>query len=195
MFKYANTKEPFLEPILRTFRFNIIKKFLLRNSNKNWSILDFGCGPEAKFYQYINDHHIPFQHYTGYDPLNRTNTINEKYQLTSNQKIFLNKKYDLITMFAVLEHLNFPNPNLSFLSKIIKHNSLLIITTPTLFAKPILEFLSFRLGIISKREIEEHQHYYTFKEIEKLFDPFGFKIICQKYFEFGMNSLTILKNQ
>jgi SAM-dependent methyltransferase len=194
MFNYANRKEPILEPVLRELRFNIIKNFLLTFSNKNWVILDFGCGPEAKFYKYIRNNKISFKKYYGYDPLKIVDINDKDFQLTSNIKRIYKNKYDLITMFAVLEHLDFPNPDFSFLSR-LKPGSFLIITTPTLLAKPVLEFLSYRLGIISKREILEHKHYYTFNEIERLFSGYGYKMIKAKVFELGMNNLVILKKQ
>ncbi|MBU4210230.1 class I SAM-dependent methyltransferase [Patescibacteria group bacterium] len=193
MFEYSNGKEPFLEPILRKIRFNVIKKFLLNKNQNEWLILDYGCGPKAKFYKYLKDKNIRFKKYIGYDPLNKNNTTNKKQKTTSNFKKILNQKYDLITMFAVLEHLDYPNHDFSFLSKILKKNSYLIITTPTKIAKPILEFLSYKLKIISKREIKEHKHYYNLQEIEKIFSVYGLEIVQKRYFELGMNNLVILK--
>ena len=39
-------------------------------------------------------------------------------------------------------------------------------TTPSKKAKPLLEFLSFRLGVINKEDILEHKNYFDPNEIK-----------------------------
>ena len=70
-------------------------------------------------------------------------------------------------------------------------------TTPTPISKPLLEFLAFKLHIINEEEIKEHVHYYSRKDIDdlilKLSESYKLEIIKYKRFEFGFNSLIVIK--
>ena len=41
-------------------------------------------------------------------------------------------------------------------------------TTPTRIAKPVLEFLSYRLHLINEDEIREHKHYFNKADIQEI---------------------------
>ena len=84
-------------------------------------------------------------------------------------------KADCVFLLAVLEHL--------------------IVTTPAPIAKPLLEFLSFRLYMISEESIREHQHYYTKKELVGLMEGHGCKVVAYKRFELGLNELIVGKKE
>lgn len=55
----------------------------------------------------------------------------------------------------------------------------------------MLEFLSFRLGLISRESILEHKHYYNEAELKQILARHGCK--CEKYkkFQFGMNQMLV----
>lgn len=180
--------EALLEPILRRLRFQAGKKYF--NGRKN--IFDFGCGPHYGLYKYLIDQRIPFQSYVGFDPLIRK-SLKEKKCKIENEISKVNGKFDLVTMFAVLEHVPYPDFDFSFLKKITIPGSIVVLTTPTKLAKKILEFLSYKIGIVSRREIEEHQHYYTREEILAKFQNIGFELVDYELFEFGANSLCVLR--
>ena len=102
---YKNCNEPILEPIFRQLRFGIALKDLKILLNDNSVIFDYGCGPEAKFYSYLLDKNIRFKKYYGFDPLLRKDIVGERLLITSDWKEIEKQNFDLITMFAVLEHL------------------------------------------------------------------------------------------
>jgi len=187
-----NKDEPVLEPLLRQIRFGVAKSLLENILIKDSLVLDYGCGPEGKFYKYLKKNKIPFKKYIGYDPLSKDEIMSKDVLITADFKKIMNLKYDLITMFAVLEHLDYPYFDFSFLNKIMKRNGYLILTTPTKSAKFILEFLSYKLGMVSEREIEEHKHYFSVSEIASLFKKYGFKVLYKKIFELGMNNYVLL---
>ena len=89
--------------------------------------------------------------------------------------------------------MSYPNFDFSLILKQLKSKGCLILTTPTKSAKPVLEFLSYRLGIVSKREIKEHQHYFDLQEIKTLFGNYGLIVERKSVFELGMNNYVLLK--
>jgi len=193
-YKYINNQEPLLEPIFRELRFGTTKKSLKKILDSKKSILDFGCGPEAKFYSYLSDKKFKFKIYYGFDPLLKNkNKCPKNMRLINNKQAIGRKKYDLVCMFAVLEHLDYPNFNFKFLTNSIKPGGYLLITTPTKMAKNVLEFLSYKLRVVSKREIAEHKHYFNILEIKLLFKKYKLKPIESKLFEFGMNNFVLFK--
>lgn len=106
--------------------------------------------------------------------------------------VFKNEeKYDTAFMIATLEHLDNPSKMFADISEICNIGGRFVITTPTTIAKPILEFMAFRIHAINEAEILEHKHYYSKTEIKKLYEDNGFRFIKYKRFWFGMNSLGV----
>lgn len=201
-------QEAYLEKWARLFRYNqslVIIKYLLQNRNNKIKILDIGCGQDTLFYKYIKYHFPNDIHrfdYTGIDPLIKTKqTLDRINIIESSYESYFKKtknKYDFVTLFAVLEHVDSPKDLLFILSKVLNKNGILIGTTPSFFSKPVLEVLSYRMGLISEREIEEHKNYFSkntmnllFKEISKTFPKYYFN---HDYFEFGLNNLFTIVN-
>lgn len=106
-----------------------------------------------------------------------------------------NNAFDAVLMLAVIEHIEPFNLRavLDEVRRILKKNGKLIITTPTPASKPVLEFLAFKLGIISKTEIADHKRYYDLAELQVLLKNAGFKCELGKKFQFGFNSYLIAK--
>jgi hypothetical protein len=179
----GNKDEPILEPIFRKLRFAVAYKDLKKILKETSVILDYGCGSEAKFHSYLESETIDFKLYCGFDPL-------WPFSDWSNIK---KHKFDLVTMFAVIEHLPYPDFDFGPIIEQMKAGGYLMLTTPTKIVKPLLEFLSYNLGVVSRREIEEHQHYFNLKEIETLFGKYGLRVVNQKIFELGMNNYVLLR--
>ena len=70
-----------------------------------------------------------------------------------------NEKADCVFMLAVLEHLPVDTPLLSEAVRVLKRNGYFIVTTPAPAAKPVLEFLSFRLHLVSEESINSGRHF------------------------------------
>lgn len=186
--------EPVLEPVLRNLRFKIAKEFLKRNLRRKTVILDYGCGKEPNFYYYLKEKGLNFRKYVGYDPLLGGGKEGKDFLTTSELTTVFKNKFDLVVMFAVIEHIGLKNRRyfLDHLCKSMKKNSFLIITTPTKPAKQFLTAMS-KIGLISVREISEHQYYYDSDELIKIFGEFGLELIIKKTFEFKMNSFLVFK--
>ena len=98
---------------------------------------------------------------------------------------------DRVFMLAVLEHLPMDNKLLEEGIRVLKPGGLLILTTPTPKAKPVLEFLSYKLHLISEASIREHKHYYKKREIGHRLMQNGCNILAYREFQFGFNQLAV----
>jgi SAM-dependent methyltransferase len=194
-------EEEFLEPFLRRFRFNQAIKYIKKN--KPLVLLDLGCGPKIPFYFFAKKNKVIFKKYIGVDPLINKNLI-DKFVKEGNILIlgkFLIKKIplsslsvDYIVAFAFLEHIENPENIFKEALRILKPGGKIILTTPTPKAKNILEFLSFKLKLVSPREIAEHKNYFTKEDLLSLI-PKNKKLhlkIIHQYFEFGLNNLLVI---
>jgi 2-polyprenyl-3-methyl-5-hydroxy-6-metoxy-1,4-benzoquinol methylase len=104
---------------------------------------------------------------------------------------FGNERFDAILSLAVLEHLESPDSIFSEVRRTLKKRGLFILTTPAPLSKPLLEFLAFKLGTISSKEIKEHKHYYSKQELIGLFKKYNFKTMKLKRFCLGLNTLAV----
>jgi SAM-dependent methyltransferase len=95
---------------------------------------------------------------------------------------------DAVTALALFEHLSSPATFVAEAYRILKQGGVLILTTPSPAAKPVLEFLAFRVGIISKADVADHKKYYGKEELQLLFSAFDAVRISN--FQFGLNTLV-----
>jgi len=193
--------EEFFEPILRLIRFKKAIRYI--EKNKPVVFLDLGSGPKIPFYFFAKKNKVIFKKYIGIDPLIQKKLIGD---LNKNKDIFLlqrkiinkipfpSSNADFIVAFAFLEHLENPKNIFKELLRVLRPGGKIILTTPTPKAKSILEFLSFKLKLISPREIAEHKNYFTKKDLLLLIPKnkkFNLEINHQ-YFEFGLNNLLVI---
>lgn len=96
-------------------------------------------------------------------------------------------------MLAILEHLNYPLEMLKQIARVLKPNGILLLTVPSHLAKPVLEFLAFRLKIVSEAEIRDHKAYYNKKDLQNLIAQVpNLYLNTHKYFQCGMNNFAII---
>lgn len=104
-----------------------------------------------------------------------------------------NKTFDTIVALAVIEHIHIVDVFSIFnlLKSKLKPGGVLLLTTPTPLAKPVLELLAF-VRVLDKQNIEEHKHYWNKKEIEYLAQRNGFTVRQYEKFQFGFNQIALL---
>lgn len=95
---------------------NRIRMLLRYGLNRDADIMDFGCGP-GLFVSFLNQHGY---NVAGYD------AFVDKY---SNKKV-LEKSYDIVTSYDVIEHDNNPGDLFCQLAGRLKRKGLLIVGTP-----------------------------------------------------------------
>ncbi len=184
-------KEAFLEPFLRKKRILKILPFI--KNTQNCKLLDIGCGWDARLLKSIEPYvslgvGIDFK-----APPLQTEKI-RTYKLRIEDTLpFENKTFNIVTMLAVLEHLGHPEKIVKEIDRILCDNGYLIITVPSKVSRPILEFLAFRLKIVSSEEIRDHKRYYNYKELKNLFQSTTLSILEHHYFQLGMNNFCVLK--
>lgn len=105
-----------------------------------------------------------------------------------NQPLSLSSEsVDLVTSLANLEHLTDPNTNLMEIHRILKPQGQLLLTTPSPAAKPVLEFLAFKLKWIDPREILDHKQYFSKQRLHAHLISAGFSQVKVQYFQLGFN--------
>ena len=176
-----------LEEILRKIRAARVKKYISPNA----VVLDVGCGQSAFLLNSIKN--LIAKGY-GFDK--KINDFRQDNLEICNSNLekeidLPDNTADLVAMLAVLEHLRHPEQILAECYRTLKTGGRMIITTPSPPAKPILEFLAFKLGVLDKKEIGEHLNYFTLNQLKDILIHFGFKIIKAGYFEFGFNLFVV----
>lgn len=197
--------EPYLEKWARLFRYNTslpVIRMLLKK-NKQIMLLDVGCGQDVLYHKFLNYHFPNDIHrftYVGLDPLIDEKKVTKDVNVVTTQyENYLRNttdRYDLITIFAVLEHVDDPTDLMVVLSQLLGQGGYLIGTTPTKPAKPVLEFLSYKLGYIAEREIDEHKNYFDRASILKIFAEVSRQAkfyTYHKYFEVILNNFFLVK--
>lgn len=184
-------KEQILEPLLRRLR---IRKILpVLRQFPDCRLLDVGCGWEARFLREVEPY---IAQGVGIDikaPTLQTEKIST-FQSCLDQKLpFADASFDVVTMLAVLEHLRFPEAIVAEVFRVLRGGGVFVGTVPSTWAKPVLEFLAFRLNIVNPDEIRDHKQYFNRGSLEKLLGQAGFSSLKHRYFQCRMNNLFFSK--
>lgn len=185
--------------ILDNFIAGLRERHIRRFINKESIICDIGCGDDASMLIRL----APLiKKGVGINPRIEIDRVS----LPSNielRELFLpsripvaDSSVDIVSMLAVLEHLTEVDKILLEVRRILKPGGIFFFTTPTPVAKPLLEFLAFKLGVISAEEIRDHKHYFSKKDLVDALIRAGFRQdrIKHNFFEFGLNQrVTAIK--
>lgn len=187
----ALAREVLLEPLLRWFRLRKVIHHIPRKSQ----LLDVGCGRSAVFLRTIGPR---IEQGIGVDfkvkemQIENVQTIQLKL---ADQLPFADNSFDVVTMLAVLEHIEQEKPILREIYRVLKPDGKLVLTVPSVWSKPILEFLSYRLKIIDEMEIRDHKRYYNRSRLRRvLIQDTQFRNFNHQYFQLWMNNFcTVTK--
>lgn len=183
--------EAYLEPILRELRVRRVIAYIPPGAQ----LLDIGCGRSATFLKAISRQ---IAQGIGVDakvqPMQLGNLQIIQQRLT-DELPFEADRFDVVTMLAVLEHLEDEQPILQEIRRVLKPDGRLILTVPSVWAQPVLEFLAYRLKLVDEAEICEHQRYYHRARLHQvLIDDAQFRRFEHRYFQLGMNNFcTVIK--
>jgi 2-polyprenyl-3-methyl-5-hydroxy-6-metoxy-1,4-benzoquinol methylase len=182
-------KERFFEPFLRKIRINKVLPIIY--CYPDCRLLDIGCGWNYSLLKTVE----PF--------VSIGVGIDSKVAEAQSPKIqtikmtltdflpFESSTFDVITMMAVLEHLSDPLHMILETERVLKRGGRLVLTVPSKVAKPLLEFLAFRLHLISEVEIRDHKQYFNLVDLNKLFSQSGMIIENHNYFQMCMNNFLV----
>ena len=182
--------EPLLEPFLRWMRLRKVMPHIQRSSQ----VLDVGCGKSAAFLQSISgliDRGVGIDFKVDRNIL-IANITTKRLRLDSDLP-FDDASFDVVTMLAVLEHIENEQEILAEIHRVLVPNGKLVLTVPSVWAKPVLEFLAYKLKIVSEAEIRNHKRYYTREKLSQvLIEKTGFKQFKHHYFQFWMNNFCVV---
>jgi len=164
--------KPLLSSYLHRKRIQMVKPHL------EGDILDIGCGP-ADITKFLNEE----QYYCGIEHNEalvgelkiRYPQYEFYYKNVDKEELNLNRKFDAITMIAVIEHLKNPENILQQCYNLLRDDGNLIITTPTPLGGKIHK-IDAKLGLTTREAAEEHQKLYSYEDMKSLLTSHGFKI-------------------
>ncbi len=165
---------------------------IINKQKKKGKILDIGCG-SYPFFLLNSD----FSDKYGIDQEIKNLTYKNLKLNLYNQNIcevsklpFKKDFFDVITMLAVIEHLNYYQilKILKECYSLLKRGGLIIITTPANWSDILLKMMA-KVHIVSPIEISDHKNSFNLKQLDFLLIKSGFKkeSIQKGYFEFFLN--------
>ena len=175
-----------------------VKKIERHYNFTDKSIIDFGCWYNAKFLSYINEKYKT-KNLIAFDlQLNKEYLKSQwikLYEWDLNKDFSINENVDIAIGTAILEHLSNPIWFLTSCYNILPKWWYLLLTVPSVRAKPVLEFIAYNLHIIDRREIEDHKKYYKKDSLIKALELAWFdkRDIKHSYFELYMNNFVLAK--
>lgn len=189
------TKEfNFIDTIIAKLRLRKVLKYV----KKGDTVLDFGCGYHAHFLRKISP---LIKNGVGVDyDVDEVAIVPhiELKKLQFRSKLpFPDATFDKVFMLAVIEHFT-PDVGkrlMNEIARILKNGGSLILTTPTPSSKKTLEFLAYSLKIISQKEIADHKKYYSRDDFMSTSENTQLKLVRYDTFQWGINSLVILKRE
>ena len=135
-------------------------------------VLDVGCGKD----KYLI--HRKFYRTYGFDG-------NAEQILPKWSK--WNEGYDIITLIAVIEHLDDPKLVLYHCCRLLNESGKIIITTPTWLG-------NFLTPLVSWGDFKEHKRVVSFEWIKEII-PKGYKIGYYEVFEWRLNQLFVIERR
>jgi len=183
-------REAFLERFLSEMRFRQAIKYIKYGQ----VVADLGCGFHGNFLRRVEG---KIKLGIGYDVSVSNSSLPKNITLKKidlNKNIVIKKNYfDLVIALAVLEHIDNPEHFLKQIKLMLKKGGKVIITTPHKKGKNILEFISFKLGLVSRQEIMDHKNYFDETSLKNVFKKAGLIKIKIDTFELGLNLITSAK--
>ena len=182
------------DDLIRHMRIREALKFI---GAKGITLLDVGCGFPPRLLIFLSEKGVIAKGY-GIDKRVPQDKIGERIELFNldleggrRERIPLpDDGVDVVTMLAVIEHLEDPSWILGEIRRVLRGDGLFILTTPTPIARLVLETLAF-LKVIDAREIRDHKRYYSKDELFRTLESAGFRVIHYRKFELGMNQIAV----
>ncbi len=178
-------KFSFIDYLLCIYRYKTISRHIFNNC----TLLDVGCGYNGYLLKYFSK---KIHAGVGIDLNVQEKQTNNKIKLVKRNVDLEGfpklQQFNVITCLAVLEHVNDPLKLLKGIQYLLEQKGVLLLTVPSWKAKPILEFLAFKLRLIEYDSIADHKRYFNKEEIIRLCKEAGFNNIEHKYFQLGLNN-------
>lgn len=179
------TQKALLEPLLAKLRSAKAKPWVAGHV-----VLDFGCGADCWNLRSLDGlaaRRIGFDLlFSGQSP----KTCADGILVIGSLADAVGLGIDRVTSLACFEHID-PDELPAILSEIAAittPDAVIFGTVPTPLAKPVLEFLSYKLGIVDESQIRDHKIYYDRERLTAVVARGGWKLSRYRRFQLGMNS-------
>lgn len=193
---YGEKENGMLDKLLFFLRTRVITSKLTDTAQVK-KVLDLGCGYNGYFLMNIIGYFPSLKEAAGVDLSVTPNLGVSKLTLVQgdlNDKLpFTDNTFDIVFSTAVLEHLENYDLALKEMYRVINDGGRLFLTTPAPSAKPVLEFLSYKLGLIEEHEIRDHKKYFSRNELCTLFKDLGFREVRVMPFQLGLNTIAVCR--
>ena len=182
---------------LITFLYNSVKNYSLHNKfnlisryKNSGSILDIGCAT-GEFLNHFKKHGWETK---GIEPAEEPrNFAIENYNLVvkpeDDLKNVTDERYDVISMWHVLEHVPDLNERMEQISRLLKKDGLLVIALPNYLSWDGQHYQNYWAGY----DVPRHLYHFSEKSIAKLLDKYNFsmfKKVPLKYDSFYVSLLS-----
>lgn len=159
-------------------------------------VLDLGCASG----QILREFGDSIAHYTGIDYDERfiaelRDTFPRSSFLARNlddEPLDLGKKFDCVTMLAIVEHLFNQKHVFSEVKRALKPDGRVLITTPTPLGNDVVHRLGAAVGLFAKSAVDDHIVIYNRHRFTILADEVGLEIQHYESFQFGCNQFVVL---
>ena len=178
-----------LENVLRYFRYKKVAPFVPRQS----TVLDLGCGHDAYFLSKVKS---KIKAGVGIDVALPDQSDAKLTFIRHDLNLpvpFPDHTFEVVVSLATLEHFVDYQKIINEMYRVLAPGGRLLLTTPSIYAKPVLDFLSYRLHLINEELMDEHTGYFTKEKLERLLTTDGFSSPQHRYFQFGMNNFILAK--
>ena len=163
---------------------------------KDKRVLDFGCGLHYSTLKAMGPH---CQSAVGFDISFPKDLIvtKEGFRLVKSLDLCGSEKFDCVTSLACFEHLTSEEliDNLHKLADITTRDAHIVGTVPSPSAKPVLEFLSYKLHLIDESQSRDHKVYYDRISLGAVLSKSPWYIAEYSTFQFGFNSLFVFRKK
>ena len=184
---HTTQKAP-LERLLARQRIKRVKSFA-----HDRTVLDFGCGAHVWAARELR----PLcRRIDGLEPTVAAGEVHG-IQIVNKLDQLHQHDYDLVIALAVFEHLHPKQLQYALhqLAAITVPQALVVGTVPTPLARPVLELLSYRLGLIDASQIRDHKVYYDNLCLREILSDTPWQLQFYQTFQLGMNSFFVLEKK
>lgn len=191
---HGTTREPLLEPFLARYRYRFTLNFIRKLIDRGIEVrgFDIGCGYRGVFVERASKlKGVSFHGGDLWVAKDHPRLIAFDFASPPPLPVIPN----IVTMHAVLEHVANPRAAVQYAYDILEPGGYLLLTVPSNAAKPVLEFLAFKLKLVSQQEIADHKQYFNRTSLISLLQkPDGpYCDVRHRYFQFGLNNRVVAR--